>query len=64
MPVKRQLSRLCIHESVGNEFPTESSHACFDDLSIPVEVVGDEATFNDGDAVASFRPRSAFLEAS
>jgi len=64
MPVKRQLSRLCIHESVGNKFPTESFHACFDDLSIPVEVVGDEATFNDGDAVASFRPRSAFLEAS
>jgi D-2-hydroxyacid dehydrogenase (NADP+) len=27
-------------------------------------LVGDEATFDDGDAVASFRPRSAFLDAS
>jgi len=60
----RDLRRLCIHESVGNKIPPEAFRDAFADLSVPAELVGDEESFDGADAVASFRPRAAFLDAA
>lgn len=57
------LDRLCVHESVDEKVPIESFVAALDDLPVPVEIVGDDATLNGTDAVASYRPREGFLDA-
>jgi D-2-hydroxyacid dehydrogenase (NADP+) len=57
------LQRLCVHESIGNKIPKDGFVEAFDDLSIPVELVDDGETYDEGDAVASFKPRSEFLDA-
>ncbi|WP_330633112.1 D-2-hydroxyacid dehydrogenase [Halocatena halophila] len=64
MTDRTPLERLCIHESVGNKIPTEGFYAAFDDLSLPVHLVDDDETFDRTDAIASFEPRSSFLDAS
>ncbi len=64
MTDRTPLERLCIHESVGNKIPAEGFYGAFDDLSLPVHLVDDDETFDQTDAVASFEPRSAFLDAS
>lgn len=58
------LERLCVHESVENVIPKDAFVAAFDDLSIPAELVGDDETYAATDAVASFHPRDAFLDAA
>lgn len=63
MPENTRLERLCIHESIGDKIPKKRFVDAFDDLSIPVELVGDDETYDATDAVASFRPRPGFLEA-
>ncbi|GAB3325554.1 D-2-hydroxyacid dehydrogenase [Haloplanus rallus] len=63
MPERPQLERLCVHESVSTKIPVEGFAEAFADLDVPVEVVGDDETFDRTDAVASFRPRDAFLDA-
>ncbi|WP_299330775.1 D-2-hydroxyacid dehydrogenase [Haloplanus sp.] len=63
MPDRPSLERLCIHETVGQKIPVEAFADAFDDLNVPVEIVGDDETFDETDAVASFRPREAFLDA-
>jgi D-2-hydroxyacid dehydrogenase (NADP+) len=60
---RTELRRLCVHESVEEKFPKEAFVEAFDDLDIPAELVGDEATYEETDAVASFAPREAFTEA-
>ena len=57
------LERLCIHETVDEKIPIEAFADAFADLNVPVEIVGDDETFDETDAVASFRPREAFLDA-
>jgi D-2-hydroxyacid dehydrogenase (NADP+) len=57
------LERLCIHESIGNKIPKEGFLRAFDDLALPAELVGDDETYDETDAVASFAPRSEFLDA-
>jgi D-2-hydroxyacid dehydrogenase (NADP+) len=63
MSERPQLERLCVHESVSTKIPVEGFAEAFADLDAPVEVVGDDETFDRTDAVASFRPRDAFLDA-
>ena len=58
------LERLCVHESVENVIPKAAFVEAFDDLSIPAELVGDDETYTATDAVASFHPREAFLDAA
>jgi D-2-hydroxyacid dehydrogenase (NADP+) len=63
MPGRPSLERLCVHETVGQKIPVEAFADAFDELNVPVEIVGDDETFDETDAVASFRPREAFLDA-
>jgi D-2-hydroxyacid dehydrogenase (NADP+) len=63
MSERPQLERLCIHESVSNKIPEDGFAEAFAALDVPVEIVGDDETFDRTDAVASFRPRDAFLDA-
>jgi D-2-hydroxyacid dehydrogenase (NADP+) len=58
-----QFERLCVHESVSTKIPAEGFVGAFDDLDVTVEIVGDGEAFDRTDAVASFRPRDAFLDA-
>ncbi|UPM45229.1 D-2-hydroxyacid dehydrogenase (plasmid) [Halocatena salina] len=58
------LERLCIHNSVDEKIPVEAFIEAFDDLDIPTELVGDDETYDETDAVASFTPRSEFLDAA
>ncbi len=58
------LERLCVHESVENVIPKAAFVEAFDDLSIPAELVGDDETYAETDAVASFHPRETFLDAA
>jgi D-2-hydroxyacid dehydrogenase (NADP+) len=64
MTERPDLERLCVHESVENVIPTDAFVAAFDDIDVPAELVGDDETFARTDAVASFAPRDAFLDAA
>lgn len=64
MTERQELERLCIHESVEAKIPKQAFVEAFDDLSIAVELVGDDETYDETDAVASFTPRSEFLDAA
>ncbi|WP_077152381.1 D-2-hydroxyacid dehydrogenase [Halorubrum tropicale] len=55
--------RLCVHESIDEKVPIESFVNTLDDLSVPVEIVGDDASFNETDVITSYRPRDGFLDA-
>lgn len=57
------VERIAVHESVDEACPAAALAAALGDLSVPVEVVGDDATFGAGDAIVTFGPREAFLEA-
>lgn len=59
-----ELRRLCVHESVEAKIPKEAFVEAFDGLSIPTELVGNGETYDETDAVASFAPRSEFLDAA
>lgn len=63
MSERSSLKRLCVHESVANKIPKEGFVEAFNELSLPVELVGDEESYDETDAVASFHPRPEFLEA-
>ncbi|WP_251329294.1 D-2-hydroxyacid dehydrogenase [Haloplanus pelagicus] len=63
MSERPQFERLCVHESVSTKIPAEGFVGAFDDLDVTVEIVGDGEAFDRTDAVASFRPRDAFLDA-
>ncbi|MFB6156781.1 MAG: D-2-hydroxyacid dehydrogenase [Haloferacaceae archaeon] len=63
MSERPELERLCVHETVENVIPKEAFVEAFDDLDVPAELVGDDETYDRTDAVASFRPRDAFLDA-
>jgi D-2-hydroxyacid dehydrogenase (NADP+) len=63
MTDRPQLERLCVHESVETKIPSDEFVEAFADLDVPAELVGDDETFDRTDAVASFRPRDAFLDA-
>ncbi|ELZ04912.1 2-D-hydroxyacid dehydrogenase [Natrialba chahannaoensis JCM 10990] len=58
-----RLSQLYIHESVSNVIPQDAFTSAFDETPIEVELVGDEKTYGKSDAVATYVPREAFLEA-
>ncbi len=58
------LERLCVHESVENVIPKEAFVAAFDDLSIPAELVGDDETYAETDAVVSYYPHDGLLDAA
>lgn len=64
MTEKQELGRLCVHESVGKKIPVEAFIETFDDLDVSTELVGDGETYDETDAVASFTPRSEFLDAA
>ncbi|MFB6079533.1 MAG: D-2-hydroxyacid dehydrogenase [Haloferacaceae archaeon] len=64
MPDRPRLERLCVHETVSTKIPAEAFVEAFSDLSIPAELVGDDETYDRTDAVASFKPREAFLDAA
>ncbi|MFC6990050.1 D-2-hydroxyacid dehydrogenase [Haloplanus sp. GCM10025708] len=64
MAERSTIERLCIHESVENVAPKEAFVAAFDDLDVTTELVGDDETYDETDAVASFHPRPEFLDAA
>lgn len=64
MSETHELGRLCVHESVEAKIPKEAFVKAFDDLSISAELVDDSETYDETDAVASFAPRSEFLDAA
>lgn len=63
MSEENKLRRLCVHESVENVIPKEAFVEAFDDVPLSVELVGDEATYDETDAVTTYVPRSEFLDA-
>jgi D-2-hydroxyacid dehydrogenase (NADP+) len=63
MSERDELRRLCIHESVETKIPKHDFVDAFADLDLPAELVGDDESFDKSDAVASFKPREAFLDA-
>ncbi|EMA55553.1 MULTISPECIES: D-2-hydroxyacid dehydrogenase [Halococcus] len=63
MTDRPELRRLCVHESIGNAIPREGFVSAFDNFPIPIELVSDDETYDEGDAVASFEPRPEFLDA-
>jgi D-2-hydroxyacid dehydrogenase (NADP+) len=64
MTDRPDIERLCVHDSVENVIPPAAFVEAFDDLDVPVELVGDDAAFSRTDAVASFAPRDDFLDAA
>jgi D-2-hydroxyacid dehydrogenase (NADP+) len=64
MSERPQLERLCVHRTVNEKIPIEAFTDAFADLDVSVEIVGDDESFDSTDAVASFRPREAFLDAA
>ncbi|MFB6303333.1 MAG: D-2-hydroxyacid dehydrogenase [Haloferacaceae archaeon] len=64
MSDRPKLERLCVHETVSTKIPADAFVDAFADLDIPAELVGDDEEFDRTDAVASFRPREAFLDAA
>jgi D-2-hydroxyacid dehydrogenase (NADP+) len=60
----RDLRRICVHESISEKIPADAFVEAVDDHAIPAELVDDEEQYDESDAVATFRPRSEFLNAS
>jgi len=58
------VSRIAVHDSVAKACPLESMVTALDGFGVPVEAVGDDATFDAGDCVVTFSPRDAFLDAA
>lgn len=63
MRESQELDRLCVHQSVENVVPQDAFVEAFDDAPLEVELVGDEETLSQTDAVATYVPRDSFLEA-
>ena len=61
--VVSDLEGLYVHESVESVIPTRTFVEAFDDLDIPVELVGDGEQFTKTDAVVTYVPREEFLDA-
>lgn len=57
------LERVYVHESVENVIPKEPFVEAVRELPLPVELVGDGRAYDRTDAIATFGPRSAFLDA-
>lgn len=58
-----KVDRLYIHESVENVVPPEAFANAFDELDIPVDLVGDGRTYDETDVVATYVPRPEYLDA-
>ncbi len=58
-----ELTRFAIHESVELVLPAEALADALADLDVPVEVVGDDATFESTEGVAAFGPEPNFVDA-
>ncbi|MDZ5809960.1 D-2-hydroxyacid dehydrogenase [Halorubrum sp. AD140] len=63
MSERARLDHLYVHESVENVIPPEAFVEAFDDLDVPVDLVGDGETYDETDAVATYVPRPEFLDA-
>jgi D-2-hydroxyacid dehydrogenase (NADP+) len=59
-----ELSRLVIHDSVGIAMPADALRDELSDVDVPVELVGDDGPFREGDGVVAFGPRPGFLDAT
>lgn len=57
------IERVCVHESIENVIPKEPFVEAVRELPLSVELVGDGRTYDRTDAVATFGPRPAFLDA-
>ncbi|WP_367176993.1 D-2-hydroxyacid dehydrogenase [Haloarcula rubripromontorii] len=57
------IDRIAVHESVAKACPLEAMVAALRG-DVPVEAVGDDASFDAGDCVVTFSPRDAFLDAA
>lgn len=60
---RMELTRFAIHESVELVFPAEALADSLADLDVPVEIVGDDASFESTEAVVAFGPHPNFLDA-
>ncbi|MFC6838014.1 D-2-hydroxyacid dehydrogenase [Halomarina ordinaria] len=63
MSERPPLEQLYVHESVDNVIPKHDFVEAFDDLSIPVELVGDGREYEATDGVVSYVPRPEYLDA-
>jgi D-2-hydroxyacid dehydrogenase (NADP+) len=59
-----ELERLCVHESVENVVPKAAFAEAFAELDVTVELVGDDGSYDETDAVATHSPRPEFLDAA
>lgn len=57
------LEKLSVHESVENVIPPEAFVEAFDSLAVDVELIGDNGSYDDTDAIATYVPQPAFLDA-
>ncbi|NLV05184.1 D-2-hydroxyacid dehydrogenase [Haloarcula rubripromontorii] len=57
------IDRIAVHESVAKACPLEAMVAALRG-DVPVEAVGDDASFDAGDCVVTFSPQDAFLDAA
>lgn len=64
MPESQELRRLCVHKSVENVIPKEAFVEAFNDIPLETKLVGDDETYRETDAVASYVPRPEFLDAA
>ncbi|MGB9952059.1 D-2-hydroxyacid dehydrogenase [Haloarcula sp. Atlit-120R] len=58
------IDRIAVHESVAKACPLEAMVAALQGSDVPVEAVGDDASFDAGDCVVTFSPRDVFLDAA
>jgi len=58
------IARIVVHDSVAKACPLEAIVAALEGFGVPVETVGDDASFGAGDCVVTFSPRDAFLDAA
>lgn len=63
MPGRPDVERLVVHESVASVVPPADLVAALEDVDVPVALVGDGEPYAPADAVVTYVPRPAFLDA-
>jgi len=59
-----EIDRIAVHDSVDRACPADGLAGALSDLSVAVERVGDDESFDRTDCVVTFGPRAAFYDAA